>query len=278
MSEDRHPDAEQRGRDEGAEQRLVSLIVGMGHQGHACREQLRTGRLDLHAAVGAHQWKAEAVVGARALAVLELRLTDGGPEVDVPQGGGRALDDLASHRQPEEATLGHPLGPLADGGIRVGPVDGESKCPPQVLEHLLVLQGELVAQGHEVGPGDGDRVLVGLCRRHEVRVVREAWVAADPEVVLHPALSRETVVVPAHRVEDLPAAHPVEPGHGVGVGVGEHVADMERTRHGGRRGVDGEHLLAGGGAVEGVDALGLPPGGPGRLQAFQAGLIGDSPA
>ena len=55
------------------------------------------------------------------------------------------------------------------------------------------------------------------------------------------------------------------------------MADVERARHRGRRGVDGEHLVTGGRAVERVDAVGLPPGRPGRLEALEAGLVGDAP-
>ena len=52
--------------------------------------------------------------------------------------------------------------------------------------------------GREMATGS----LRGLGRRHEVGVVGEGRVAADPEVVLHPALGGQAVVVPAHRVED----------------------------------------------------------------------------
>ena len=143
----------------GAEQGPVALVVGVGDQGHAGRQQLGPGGLDLDGAVAADPGEAQPVVGAGALAVLELGLGDGGPEVDVPQGGGRALDHLAAPGQAEEAPLGDPLGPLGDGGVGVGPVDRQPERAPQVLEDLLVLGGEPVAEGHEVGPRDGDRVL-----------------------------------------------------------------------------------------------------------------------
>ena len=128
--------------------------------------------------------------------------------------------------------------------------------------------------GREMATGSFGR----LGRRHEVGVVGEARVAADPEVVLHPALGGQPVVVPPHGVEDGRAPHALEAGHGVGVGVGEDVADVERARHRGRRGVDGEDLVAGGGPVEGVDALVLPAGRPGRLEALEARASRGSPA
>ncbi len=55
------------------------------------------------------------------------------------------------------------------------------------------------------------------------------------------------------------------------------MADVERAGHRGRRSVDGEDLIAGGGAVEGVDPLGLPPGSPGGLEAFESGFFWDAP-
>ena len=53
--------------------------------------------------------------------------------------------------------------------------------------------------GRLTAAGDLAR-LVGRWR--ERRVVRQARVAADAEVVLHPALGGQAVVVPAHGVED----------------------------------------------------------------------------
>ena len=254
----------------------VALVLGMGHQGHAGGQQLGPGGLDVDGAVVAGPGEPQPVVGARELPVLELGLGHRGPEVDVPQGGGGALGHLAPPGQAEEAALGDPLGLLGDGGIGVRPVHRQAERPPQVLEDLLVLGGEPVAQGHEVGTRDGDGLLARLGRWLEPGVEGEARVAADPEVVLHPPFGGQPVVVPSHRVEHGPAPHALEAGHGVGVGVREDVADVERPGHGGRRGVDGEDLGPGGGPVEGVGAVLLPPGGPCRLEPFQPGLVGDA--
>ena len=165
--------------------------------------------------------------------------------------------------------LGHPLGPLGDGGVGVGPVDRQAQGAPQVLEDLLVLLGQLMTQGHEVGARDGDGVLGRFGRRGEGRVEGEARVAADPEVVLDPALGGQAVVVPTHGVEDGLPPHPVEAGHGIGVGVREDVPDVERSRHRGGWGVDGVHLGTGSGAVEGVGAGRIPAGRPHRLEALR---------
>ena len=70
---------------------------------------------------------------------------------------------------------------------------------------------------------------IGFGRRSEVRVVRQGRVAAHAVVVLHPALGRQAVVVPADRVEDVLAAHPLVAGDQVGVGVGEHCARRAAT-------------------------------------------------
>ena len=71
----------------------------------------------------------------------------------------------------------------------------------------------------------------GFVGRREGRVVGDGRIAAHAVVVLHPPLGGESVVVPAHRVEDLSAPHAVVPGHGVGVGVGEAVSGVQRPRH-----------------------------------------------
>ncbi len=70
--------------------------------------------------------------------------------------------------------------------------------------------------------------------------LRKARIAEHAVVVLDPPLGRQPVVVESHRIEDLVAPHPPVAGHGVGVGVGEDVPDVQLPRHRGRRGVDGE--------------------------------------
>ena len=54
--------------------------------------------------------------------------------------------------------------------------------------------------------------LARLGRRLEGRIVRQRRIAAHAEVVLHAPLGRQAVVVPAHRIEDGLAAHPLEAG------------------------------------------------------------------
>jgi hypothetical protein len=227
VGDHRDPHAEQRTGHRRAEQRSVPLVVGVGDEGHAGREEFGPGGLDLHRTLCADPGEPQPVVRAGPVAVLELGLAHRGAEVDVPEGGRGALDDLPALGQPEEPPLGHPAGPLADGGVGVRPVDGQAERAPQVLEDLLVLEGQLVAERHEIRTGDGHRILRWVGGGHEVGVVGEPRVAPDAEVVLHPAFGRQAVVVPAHRVEDLPTAHPLEAGHRVGVGVGEHVADVQ---------------------------------------------------
>ena len=119
------------------------------------------------------------------------------------------------------------------------------------LEVLLVFGGEPLAQLDEVAPADRDLVgglhalAVGALEgRREVGVVGQARVAAHAVVVLHAPLGGQAVVVPAHRVEDVLAAHALEARDEVGVGEREHVADVQRTRRRRRGRVDRVDLLA----------------------------------
>ncbi len=154
------------------------------------------------------------------------------------------------------------------------PVDREAERAPQRLEDLLVLLDEPLAQLDEVRPADRDLALrVRLLGGREVGVVGQRRVAAHAEVVLHPALGRQAVVVPAHRVEHLEAAHPLEPRDQVGVRVGEDVADVQRPRHRRGRRVDRVDLLAGLRPVEGVGVVVLPALRPGGLEPFQRRLV-----
>src|SRR5699024_1021963 len=57
--------------------------------------------------------------------------------------------------------------------------------------------------------------------------------------------------------------------------VAEHVADVQRARGRGRRGVDAEDLVASGLGVEGVEVLLAPYAVPLLLQALEGGAVGD---
>src|SRR5690606_4086094 len=98
-------------------------------------------------------------------------------------------------------------------------------------------------------------------------------VAPHAVVVLHATLGRQAVVVPAHRVEDLLAAHALVARDDVGVRVGEHVPDVQRSGDGGRRGVDREDLLTRRGAVEGVGTGLRPRAVPALLEAVEGDLV-----
>ena len=217
------------------------------------------------------RWRAvegDPVEVAGVLAGLELGLRDRGLEGDVPQPRRLGLVGLAAGQVAQEAALrGRDRG-RADGRVLLGPVDRQPQPAPQRLVGLLGLAGPALAELDEVAPRDRHLLLgVRLLRRAEVRVVGQRGVHAHAEVDLHPALGRQAVVVPAHRVEDLAAAHPLEPRDDVGVRVREDVADVQGAADGRRRGVDREDLLAGLGPVEEVGALLLPYLGPARPRA-----------
>ena len=277
VGEDGHGRAVERRRRHGAEERAVARVVGVGHQGDAGPQQLGAGGLDLQPAPLAGE--AEPVVGAGHHPVLDLRLRHRRPVVDVPQGRRLLLVDQVAGQQAQEGALRGPLRPLADGGVGQRPVDRQAEEPPQLLEGPLVDRGQPVAQLDEVAPRhrrDAATVVPPAPRRRlEPRPVGLAGIAAHPEVVLHPALGGQAVVVPAHRVEDLPAPHAPVAGQDIGVGVGEEVADVERARDRRRRGVDGEDLRAGPAPVEAVGAVGLPTLAPAALQPVEGGGFGD---
>ncbi len=156
---DGHLDAEDRGRDAGAEQRLVALVVGVRNEGHARGEQFGAGRLDVDV-VATVTVESEAVVGRRLLLVLELRLRDSRAERDVPQCRSLGLVRLAARQVAHERALRGQLGLVPDGAVRQLPVDAQSELAPQVLELLLVFSGEGLAELDEVA--SRDRLLV--CR------------------------------------------------------------------------------------------------------------------
>ncbi len=107
------------------------------------------------------------------------------------------------------------------------------KSAHELLEHLFVVVNHAVAEADEVRPADRDSAVIlrdiTVVRRDEVGVVRQRRIAANTGDVLHSPLCGQAVVVPSDRIEDVLAAHPLEAGDGVGVGVAEHVADVQRA-------------------------------------------------
>ncbi len=270
---DRQANAEERRDRLAAEERPVALVARVGDQGDAGRDQLGAGGVDLDAALGMAE--ADAVVGAADLAILDLGLGHRRVVVDVPEGGRLHLVGEIPGQQAQEGALRHPPRHLADGGVGQRPVDRQPEPAPEILEGLLVDLGQLEAEVDEVAARHREQLPARLLRRLELGVVGEARIAAHAVVVLHPALGGQAVVVPAHRIEDLAAAHALEAGHEVGVGVGEDVADVERAAHGGRRGVDRVDLTPRRFAVEAVGAVVLPALAPLHLQPLEAGLLRD---
>ncbi len=275
----RHARAEQRREHLVADELRVALVVGVGEQGDAGGDQLRAGGLDERVRAAVDGAEAHAMHRARALAVLELGLRDGGLEVDVPERGRLELVGLAARQQPEKGPLRDAPRERPDRRVRARPVHRQTEPAPQLLEGALVALGELEAQLDEVRARYRHGLGVGrLGRRAELRVIGNGGIALDPIVVLHAPLGGETVVVPPHRVEDLPPAHPVVARERVGVGVGEDVPDVQRAAHGGRRRVDRVDPLARRGAVEAEGALALPGLAPALLEPLEARLLGHARA
>ena len=200
----------------------------------------------------------------------------------VPQGWGLDLVRLAAGQVAEEGPLGGPLAALVDGGVMLGPVHGQTETAEKGLKGSFVLGGEHVAEVDEVAAADVNlaslldgRRVAGVVGGGEVWVVGQRRFAAHPEVVLDPPLGGQAVVVPPHRVEDLTSCHALIAGDGVGVGVREHVPDVQGAGNCGRRGVDGEHLGAFSGPVKAVGPPFLPDGVPALLDVLEAGPLGD---
>ena len=248
----------------------------------ARRNQLGTRRLDLDVggacperSRGVGLRESDPVVGAWLLAILELGLRDGRSEIDVPQRRRFELIGSALLQQPQERRLRDLLRARVDGGVGARPFHRQTEVSPEMLERLLVFGGQPPTELDEVRTRDGDCLLTRLVRRRRTPgSVRQRRIAANTVVVLHPALGRQSVVVPAHRIEDGLAPHALESRDDVGVGVREHVTDVERPADGRRRRIDRIDPIPP--AIAGVEAVGavrFPRRGPFRLEAFECWLL-----
>ncbi len=196
----------------------VAGVVGMDEDGHAGRQQFRPGggNGQGRAIIDAEEQR---VKRRLALQVVLLGLGDGRAALRAPQCRRLLLVGQAAAQQVEEAPLGHAARFVVDGAVGVAPVDRQAQPPPDGLVLGLDLGSHSQALADEGGAAD-----VG---------------GAHPARPLHQPLGRQAVVVVAHGVEDVVAAHAPVAGEEVGVGVGVDVAQVEPARDGGRRGVDG---------------------------------------
>ncbi len=257
--EDRHPRTIERGDGDLAEERLVTLVVGVGHHGDAGAEELGPGGGDeqLTAVLDPEtDIEEEPLPGP----VLDLGLGHGGLEVDVPHGRRLDVVDLAALDEIEEAQLRNAPAVIIDGGVRIGPVDGQAEVAPEVLEGFFVLVGDHSARLDEIASRNivDALVFLPLLLGLPVRVVRQLGVASDPEQILHPPFRGQPVVIPTHGVGDVLADHPLVANDQILVGVAEDVTHVERTRNRRRWGVDDKGLLPRQGRVPTVDPPLLP--------------------
>ena len=259
----------------------------MGNEGDATDDQFGPRCLDQQVSIlswapprPAFVVERDGVIGAGPLTVLDLGLGDGCLEVDVPDRRRVAAVGLAAGEVVEKRPLADPAAGLADGRVQQGPVDRQPDPAEDFFEDGFVGGRQLFAQLDEVRPRDGQLLgalgHVATERRGERGVIGLRRVTSHAVVVLDAALGGQAVVVPPEGEEDLLAAHPVVPGHGVELGVAEDRAHVHRTRDGRGWRVDGEHLAAPGRAVEAVHPGGLPRLGPARFDAVERGLVGGS--
>ncbi len=226
-----------------AKQVLVSLVTRMSHERHTRGQQLRPGGVNLNVLRFAVEH--QAMVSTGLLAIFEFGLGNRRPEGHVPERWGEILVRLTALNVSEKGKLGCAKRLAPNRAVRLRPIDRKPERSPESFELLLVFDGEPLAQFNEVAARNRELVgrpaalgVAALKRGNELRVVRQRRVAAHAVVVLNAALGGQTVVVPSHRVEHALTAHALESGHHVGVGVREHVPDMQRARGGRRRSIN----------------------------------------
>ena len=149
------------------------------------------------------------MVEARVFAALKLSLSNRSLEGNVPQARSFSLVGLATFKIAQERSLGNLAGTCTDGLVVLSPVNRQAQVTPQVLEVLLVFDGQALTQFHEIATRDRHLIasLDGLAftanmRGLEVRIIGEGRIDANPKVVLHAALCGQAIVIPAHGVED----------------------------------------------------------------------------
>jgi hypothetical protein len=132
----------------------------MGDERDARRHELGARGVDADVAFVVRAVESERVIGARDLAILHLRLRDGGALVDVVERRRVLLVRLAAREVAQERALADAPRLGADGGVEQRPVEREPELAEQVLERALVERGDLEAQLDEVRPAHRDRAMI----------------------------------------------------------------------------------------------------------------------
>ena len=269
MGQHRQLNAERR-RDHGTTHPLgVAFVFRVHDHRDAGGQQLRAGRLDLDRPA-VRRRERHPVVDALHSAVLDLGLRDGGLEVDLPHRGGRAGVRLTPDEVAQKAALRDAPAMVINRGVGEAPVDRKAHLAPLPLEIVLEFAGQALAELDEIAARNRSAVRVtGL--DHQIGVVGQRRVALNAEVVLHPTLGRQAVVVPAHRVENGTSAHAVEPGHRVDLQVAESGAQVEESADGRRRGIDAVDARTRSPTIEAVGGIRLPHRVPLRLEPVESG-------
>ena len=218
------------------------------------------------------------VVGPVDLAILDLGLRHRGPEVHVPHRGrvGRVREPATE--EPEEPSLRGPPRGVLRSSCTCGTSRPTARAGGTAISNAFSSSAVRRSQSSmKFARLTGTGWSSGRSKRGdvEVRVLGQRRVTAHAEVVLHAALGRQPVVVPAHRIEHLVAPHPAETRHEVGVGVALDGAEVQRPARRRRRRVDGVDLLAALRAIEAIGARGLPPLAPLGLQAIERRFVGN---
>ena len=90
------------------------------------------------------------MVEARVFAALKLSLSNCGLEGHVPQARSFSLVGLAALEITQESSLGDLAGTSTDGLVVLSPVNRQAQVTPQVLEVLLIFNGQALTQFHEI--------------------------------------------------------------------------------------------------------------------------------
>jgi len=112
-----------------------------------------------------------------------------------------------------EGELAQAARAIVDGAVSIAPVDGQSQALPDGLVFLLHVAAELQALLDEGGAAD----LTGV----------------QAQAFFDQALGGQTVIVEAHGVIHVAAAHAPEAGDEVRVAVGVEMAQVQVARDGG---------------------------------------------
>ena len=258
ISHDRHRNLKQRRNRLLANIFLETFIIGMNKHGNARRQKFRTRRSYHQIIVLILNPETEIMKRARTFLISYLSLRNRRLKIHVPHNRTVGLITLALFEKFQKARLRSPPAMLINSRVFLIPIIRQAKPGPKMLKSLLILLSNLTANLDEISTADRKRIALTSTLKFQLRVMMQMPLTLHVIKVLHPAFSRQAVIIPTYREKYVFAPHPLITHNKILMRKTEHMAHMQTTANSRRRSIDNKGFIPAAIRIPRIRALILP--------------------